>query len=97
MNNIKIKKISQYWVGDAGPEMSGNADQDVEMPDEINDEEMIIDDRNPSQTPGEDNLVIDKMNSMITLLYKQGNIFAADLIKAALDDISKILISSKVR
>jgi hypothetical protein len=67
--NIKINKISkhmgkdesiEYEVGDKDLD-SGNLDQDAEAPDEINNEDLIIEERITDFNPGQDNLIINKM------------------------------------
>lgn len=62
-----IRKVSQqmgnnyYPIGDKGPQLGGNADQESEVAEEINDAMESQDQDN--FFPGKDNMVVDKMES----------------------------------
>ena len=99
--NLKIRKISEqlgntyYPIGQKGNEYGGNADQESEVAEELN-EEMEARDME-GFTPGNDNLIIDKnqMNDAIAvaelerlaILLKQG--YAKDLLNAAIERIKR--------
>lgn len=99
--NFKIEKISEqlgneyYPVGDKGPQLGGNVDQESEVAEESNDDMEVNDMEN--YTPGTDNIVVDKMSSnilaelnKIAILLNSG--FAYDLIKITIKNIENISI-----
>lgn len=104
--NYKIRKTAEqlgneyFPVGDKGPQFGGNADQENESPEEINDDMEIQDQEN--YTPGTDNMIIDKMDSVpinegtilaelkkLVILVKSS--YARDLIKATMAKLGRNL------
>lgn len=90
---------NQYYpIGQKGPEMGGNADQESEVSEEINDE--MEAQEMEGHTPGNDNLVINKNDNVgdkfayvlaelknLVILTKAG--YARDLIKATIINLEK--------
>ncbi len=100
----KIRKTAEqlaekyYPVGQKGNEYGGNANQEVEVPEEINEEMETRDQEN--YTPGKDNMIIDKMDSVpinegtilaelrkLVILVKTG--YARDLITATIAKLGR--------
>lgn len=97
--NYKIRKTAEqlaneyFPVGDKGPELGGDADQESESPEEINDAMESQDQEN--YQPAKDNIIIDKNNNpgdkfasiiaeleKLAILYKSGYIY--DIIKSTI-------------
>lgn len=92
--------IEYYPVGDKGPQLGGNADQESEVPEEANDEMEAMD--METYTPGKDNLIIDKNETrevdpgtilaelkQLAILANSG--YAYDLITATMIRLGKII------
>lgn len=85
--------------GDKGPQLGGNADQESESSEEINNDMETYDQEN--YTPGDDNLVIDKNDNgdkfmpiiaeleKLVILVKSD--YARDLIRATIAKLGKKL------
>ena len=104
--NYKIRKTAEqlaneyYPEGDKGPQLGGNADQESEVPEEINEEMETRDQEN--YQPGKDNMIIDKTDSFpgfegtilaelekLVILVKTS--YARDLIKATIAKLGRNL------
>lgn len=104
--NFKIRKTAEQLAneyfpeGDKGPQFGGNADQEVESSEEIN-EDMEIQDQENYQ-PSKDNLVINKndnpgdkfmeimakLNELVILVKSD---YARDLIRATITKLGRNL------
>lgn len=97
--SYKIRKTAEQLAneyfpeGDKGPQLGGNADQENEAAEEINEEMETRDQEN--YTPGNDNLVIDKntnpgekfsyiIDNLEKLVILVKTSYARDLIRAAI-------------
>ena len=102
--NFKIRKTAEqllneyYPEGDKGPQLGGNADQESEVTEEINDDMETRDQEN--YQPGKDNMIIDKMDSFnkdpmlaglkkLVILVKTS--YARDLILATIAKLERNL------
>lgn len=103
--NYRIRKTAEQLAneyfpeGDEGPQLGGNADQESESSEEINNDMETYDQEN--YTPGDDNLVIDKndngdkflpilakLNELVILVKSE---YARDLIRATIAKLGKTL------
>lgn len=102
--SYRIRKTAEQLAneyfpeGDKGPQLGGNADQESEVSEEINDEMEARDQEN--YTPGKDNLVINKndnpgdkfmeimakLNDLVILVKSD---YARDLIRATITKLGK--------
>ncbi len=104
--SFKIRKTAEQLAneyfpeGDKGPQLGGNADQESEASEEINEDMEARDQEN--YTPGRDNLIIDKTDSApinegtvlaelkkIVILVKTN--YARDLIRATIAKLGRDL------
>lgn len=104
--NYKIRKTAEQLAneyfpeGDKGPQLGGNADQESEVSEEINDEMEARDQEN--YQPGKDNMIVDKMDSRavdpgtilaelkkLVILVKSS--YARDLIRATITRLGRNL------
>ncbi len=90
--NYKLRKTAEqlgneyFPVGDKGPQLGGNADQESESPEEINDDMETSDQEN--YQPGKDNIIINKNDN-------PGDKFA--MIIAELEKLAILVKSSYAR
>lgn len=110
--NYKIRKTAEqlannyYPLGQKGDEYGGNANQENEVPEEINEDMEARDQEN--YTPGQDNIIIDKMDSAavdpgtilaslkeLAILVKGS--YARDLIKTTMRKIEGCNSSQLIR
>ena len=103
--NYKIRKTAEQLAneyfpeGDKGPQLGGNADQESEVSEEINEEMEARDQEN--YQPGKDNLVINKndngdkflpimakLNELVILVKSK---YARDLIRATITKLGRNL------
>jgi hypothetical protein len=104
--NFKIRKTADqladiyYPEGDKGPQLGGNADQESETSEEINEDMEFQDQEN--YTPGNDNLVINKndnpgdkflpiMAKLKELVILVKSSYARDLIRATITKLGRNL------
>jgi len=104
--NYKIRKTAEQLAneyfpeGDKGPQLGGNADQESEVSEEINDEMEARDQEN--YTPSRDNLVINKndnpgdkfmpiMAKLDELVILVRSEYARELIRATIAKLEKKL------
>jgi hypothetical protein len=104
--NYKIRKTAEQLAneyfpeGDKGPQLGGNADQESEVSEEINEDMEARDQEN--YQPGKDNMIVDKMDSVpinegtilaelekLVILVKSS--YARDLIRATITKLGRNL------